>query len=52
MTILFRNSMTARLLSGLLATVFLAAPLPAGTYTVTLTGKTPSGEWKERDPEG
>jgi hypothetical protein len=28
------------------------APLPAGKYTVTLTGKTPSGEWKERDPEG
>jgi hypothetical protein len=28
------------------------APLPAGKYTVTLTGTTPSGEWKERDPEG
>ena len=28
------------------------APLPAGKYTVTLTGKTPQGEFKEQNPEG
>ena len=28
------------------------APLPAGKYTVTLTGKTPAGEFKDGDPEG
>jgi len=28
------------------------APLPAGKYTVTLTGKTPSGEFKDGNPEG